>query len=143
MKELDAFFQHGLRPGLEGDAPITALLTSQHGVTLPSPSPIWLDQAPPNSLYPLITFNEASDDSWDTSDTRGAELLIDVHVWTDAGPRANATDLLKAIETLCDDPAWTITGYTLVYCRPLRAKCDADGEGFHGVVTLRVIIGHG
>lgn len=143
MRELKAFLRDGLKPGLEGNATITSLLTAGHGGTLPSPSPIWADNAPPNSPNPLITFNEASDDSWDTSDTQGAELLVDVHVWTDQPSRSQATDLLEAIEQLCFDPAWTISGFTLVYCRPLRSRCEADGEGFHGTVTLRVIVGHG
>lgn len=83
MKELNAFFPV-LLAGLEGDVgtgSVIAQLTAAHG-TLPSPKPIWADAAPADSAQPLITFNDASDVSWDTSDTQGAELLVDVHVWT-------------------------------------------------------------
>lgn len=145
MKELEPFFA-ALLAALEGDTGaggVIPLLTAGHGGTLPTPKPIWADAAPPNSAQPLITFNEASDLSWDTSDTQGAEALVDVHVWTDKPSRAQAVDLMARIEDLCFDPAWTVSGFTLVYCRPERSRCEADGEGFHGMVTLKVIIGHG
>lgn len=144
MKEAEAFFV-ALLAGLEGDTGaggLIPLLTASHGV-LPNPKPIWADSAPPNAAQPYVTFNEASDNSWDTSDTQGGELLVDVHVWSEKPSRQEAVDLMNRIEDLCFDPAWTVSGFTLVYCRPARARCEADGEGFHGVVTLSVIIGHG
>lgn len=145
MKELNAFYP-ALLAALEGDTGaggVVPLLTTGHGGTLPNPKPIWLDAAPPNSAFPLVTFNEASDLSWDTSDTQGGEALVDVHVWSDKASRSEAAGLIARIETLCFDPAWAVSGFTLVHCRPAMQRIEADGEGFHGVVTLKVIIGHG
>lgn len=140
MSPAEAFLA-ALSTALANDGALGALLASGRGVALSAPFPAYLEAAPPDEPYPYITFSIPSDNAWDVSEGFGAEALIDVHSWTrGTSPTANFA-LRSRIEAICRDPAWTLSGFNLVLCRPsARRMMGEDQQIFHGVVTLRVLI---
>lgn len=127
---------------LAADKGLGDLIASGRGAALSAPYPVYLDAAPPDEAFPYLTYSVATDNAWNDSDDQpGAELLIDVHVWTQGAGSAPNRYLQRRVREVCTDPAWDLTGLRLVYCRPERARTDPDEGGFHGVVTLRALIG--
>lgn len=115
-------------------------LEAGRGGSLGNPLPVYLLQAPPDEPLPCVTFNEVSRTPLDTSDSLGGDHLIDVHVYSRAGSPKEAYDILGAIEDIFSDPSITVTGYTLLHCRPASIRCDVDQDGtYHGVASFRVL----
>lgn len=140
MSERIALFT-ALYNALAADAALKATIEAGRGVAYLASVPVYADRAPPDEVAPYLTFNDVSDDAWDTSETFGAEIVFDVHAWSETS-RLEVETLIGRTRILLQDPAWTLSGFTLVYCRPLRARVDSDGEYFHGVCTARAIVGH-
>lgn len=134
-------FLAALATGLTTDAGLKTQLEALRGVTLSLPLPAYLISAPPDEPEPFLTFNVVSDDAWNVSEATGRELLVDVHAWTKGISATPCYGLNSRVRALCTDPAWTLTGANLIYCRPQRARLIPDeGDIYHGVVSVRALI---
>jgi len=127
---------------LANDATLKSLLEAARGATLNYPLPIFAMQAPPNEPLPVITFNEASNVAFDTSDSLGGDHTIDVHCYSGAASPKQALDILARVSALLSDAdaTMTVTGWTLVHCRRVSTRCDVDPDGtYHGVASFRAL----
>lgn len=140
MADAESAFLAGLSTALAADTQLGALLAAELGSALSAPFPAFLMEAPADQPEPYITFNLATERAWHDSDGPGAELDVDVHVWTRGTSATPNFGIRARIKTMCFDPAWQLAGADLVYCRPDGGRCDKDGDGFHGVVTLRALV---
>lgn len=123
---------------MDGDAALKTLLEAGRGAPLSAPLPIYPTKAPPDEPLPYITFNTVAEPSWDTSDSIGADVRFDIHGY--AATEAEARALVERAAVLFTDPSLSLAGLTLIHCRRVDGRCDPDGEGFHGVATIRTII---
>lgn len=134
-------FLAALATALNTDAGLKALLESGRGASLTPPLPAYLIEAPPDEPFPYLTFNIATDDSWDTSDGFGGELTADIHAFTQGLSAAANYALRDRAAAIATDPAWALSAANLVYCRPSSRRMLKEGQNiYHGVVSVRALI---
>ena len=130
----------GVFTALKASAPLAALLTAP-GRPVSSAPPIYPVQAPPDSPLPHVTFNEAGAVAFDTSDSFGREVTLDVHAWSSSSSPLEAYQILAEVEAALQDANLTMTTGDLVLIRLASVRCDVDADGtFHGVATFRALI---
>lgn len=108
------------------------------------------DWPPSNVRGPFITLNALSWRTWDTADSDGQEITIDVHAWDmpshDGPATATVRSLMTHLRRLLHRGALTVSGHNLVLVEATAGTgpmLDPDGVTMHGVVTIRALVGHG
>lgn len=106
------------------------------------------DTAPEGGASPYITISVGYADN-STSSSEAQDMEIDVHCWDIPADRANAKNtarvysLMGQVRVLFHDYALPVTGRNVIVCRVMRGMpVAADADEIHGVVSLRVLIGH-
>lgn len=117
-------------------------LLSAGGLTVPGTPPRAVrvyDNVPEGTATPYVTIGEDSLEPDDTDDSRGAEGVVEVVVWTgkEHAGRATAKLIADQIYELVHQAALTVTGYTLA-----RLFWDSSGN-FDEVdgLTRRTVLG--
>lgn len=146
MADAASAFLTALYGALGADTQLGALISAERvaqglgAAVSAAPFPAYLMEAPADEPEPFITYNIADERSWHDSDGPGAELIVDLHIWTRGTSPTPNFNIAARLKAMCFDPAWALSGASLVLCRTQGSHCDKDGDGFHGVVTLRALV---
>jgi hypothetical protein len=123
--------QKSVHAALTADAPLTALLGGPHVY----------DDVPRGTSLPYLTFGLDTERDWSTGGEEGAEHILSVHVWSEAGGRKETHEIIAAVRAVLHDAALALTGHRLVNLRHefSDARREGDGETYHGIVRLRAV----
>jgi hypothetical protein len=98
---------------------------------------------PQNPSYPYVTLRSGVETRQGRfSEATGKSLLLQAHVFTSSQTYAGAQqalDLVAAISEAMEYAALTVTGWTVVFCRP-EQSLDAGEETVDGVVYQHYIV---
>lgn len=96
--------------------------------------------------FPYLTIGEAIHNEWDTDDTLGNNVSIDVHVWSRYGKKYRGRKEAKEIQGLIykalHRQELTYETYDIISVDFENSQTfkDADGLTVHGVSTFRILI---
>ena len=123
--------QQAVFAALTNDAPLLALLGGPR---------IW-DDVPARAEFPYVTFAQSGERDWSAGSDDGREHSVVLHVWSRAGGRREAHEIMGAVRAALHDAALTLPGHRLVNLRheSSDARRDADGETTHGIVRFRAV----
>jgi hypothetical protein len=123
--------QQAIFAGLTADAALTALLGGQRVY----------DDVPERAEFPYVTFAVTSERDWSTGSEEGSEHSLTLHVWSRAGGRREAHEIMGALREALHDAALALTDHRLVNLRHefSEARRDADGETYHGITRYRAV----
>lgn len=123
--------QQAIYQALTNDGPLVALLGWAR---------VW-DDVPERAAFPYVTFAAGSERDWSTGSGAGAEHAVVLHVWSRAGGRKEAQEIVAAVRAVLHEAALTLTGHRLINLRHEASdvRRDADGETYHGIVRLRAV----
>ncbi len=99
------------------------------------------DDPPQSAPYPFITLGQSAIYDWSTGTEDGAEHLLTLHVWSRAGGKKQAYEILELIKSLLHDQALSLDGQALVNLRYQfsETRQDPDGETYHGIARYRAV----
>jgi len=127
-----------VRTAMLADASIAALVATRI-----------YDTAPEKVASPYMTIGDAGYVDSSTSSSEAQDIEIDVHVWAIPADSANAKNtadvraLMGHVRRVFHDQTLTVSGRNVIVCRVPRAiPVVADADAIHGVVSIRVLIGH-
>ncbi|WP_274629674.1 DUF3168 domain-containing protein [Arvimicrobium flavum] len=123
--------QKAIFDALKGDATLIALL---EGAKI-------YDHAPPNVVFPYLTFGRTSIYDWSTGTEIGTEQLFTLHVWSKAKGRKETLDIMELAQGLLHDRPLTLESQALVNCRLefAEARHDEDLLLYHGLLRFRAV----
>jgi Protein of unknown function (DUF3168) len=123
--------QRGIYQALAGSPALTALLG---GVRI-------YDDPPQDASYPFITLGESALRDWSTGTEDGSEHLLTLHVWSRAGGKKQAHDILEAVKDAMHDKRLALIDHHLVNLRQefSEVRPDVDGHTYHGIVRYRAV----
>lgn len=127
-----------VRTKLLADAAVTALVVARI-----------YDTAPEDVTGPYMTIGSVGYRDFSTSNSEGQDINLDIHCWDIPADRKNNKDtakvrsLMASVRRLFHDVALSVPGYNVIVCRVSGGMpVIADADEIHGVVSLRVLIGH-
>lgn len=99
------------------------------------------DNVPGDVSFPYMTLGEAQVSDWSTGDSEGAEHRLAFHVYSRGGGRAEAKDILGAINGTLHDAPLLPEGARLVSLRFLDAETrrEADGITWRGTIRFHAL----
>jgi len=107
------------------------------------------DTVPEKAAMPCMTIGDTGYIDSSTSSSEAQDMEIDVHCWDMPSDKANAKNtadvraLMGHVRRVFHDLALAVSGRNVLVCRVTRAMpVIADANEIHGVVTIRVLIGH-
>ena len=112
---------------LSSDSALTALLGGAHVY----------DEAPPGAPAPRIAFSDAQARDWSAQDSRGAEQVFVVTVWSDARGMREALDVADRVIALLDEAALTLAGHKLIDLRFLALATRREQNGRYARADIR------
>lgn len=106
------------------------------------------DWPPAGEPLPMLTLNAIGWSTWDTADSDGQEIKVDVHVWdadgSDAPDSTRARLLMKHLRRVFHRAPLDLDGLVLLeVVGGSGPRLDPDGVTLHGIVTLRALAGLG
>ena len=124
--------QNSVHAALTGDEDLIGLLGGSHVY----------DHVPRGTTYPYVTFGPSAENDWSTADDTGHELLIVIHVWTEALGRQQVEEIMTAIRAALHDQTLAVSGFRLVNLRHESSNLNrlSDGETLQGIVRLRATL---
>jgi len=123
--------QQAIFDTLTGDARLVALLGA----------PRIYDDVPQRTPHPYVTIGQSTIRDWSTGTDSGEEHLLTLHVWSRAGGRREAHEIMGALRDAVHDRALPLAGHRLVNLRHelSEAQREADGDTYHGIVRFRAV----
>ncbi|MCZ7595261.1 MAG: DUF3168 domain-containing protein [Hyphomicrobium sp.] len=123
--------QQAIYQALTNDGPLVALLGAAR---------VW-DDVPERAAFPYVTFAAGTERDWSTGGEAGAEHAVTLHVFSRAGGRKEAQEIIAALRAVLHEAALTLTGQRLINLRHEASdvRRDADGETYHGIVRFRAV----
>jgi Protein of unknown function (DUF3168) len=123
--------QQSIFAALVADAALTALLGTGR----------IFDDVPQGSPLPYVTFGQAAQRDWSTAGEDGTEHLITLHVWSAAGGKKQAHEILSALHAALHDRPLSLAGHHLVNLRHEHSEIrrDPDGQTVHGLARFRAV----
>ena len=123
--------QQAIFDALTGDAPLIALLGAAR----------IYDDVPQRTPHPYVTIGQSTIRDWSTGTDDGAEHLLTLHVWSRAGGRREAHEIMGALRDAVHDRLLPLAGHRLVNLRHelSEARREADGDTYHGIVRFRAV----
>jgi len=120
---------------------IFARLTSDPALLALLGAPRVYDDVPPGTPYPYLTFGHSTLRDWSTGSEEGDEHVLTLHVWSQAGGKRQAHEIMSAVRVALHDQPLALAGHRLVNLRHefSEARRDADGETTHGIVRYRAV----
>jgi hypothetical protein len=123
--------QQSIFAALTADTALTALI---------GPGRVY-DDVPQASPLPYVTLGPVTAQDWSTGSESGTEHLVTVHVWSGAGGKKQAHDILAAIRSALHDQPLSVAGHRLINLRHERSdiRRTPDGEATHGTARIRAV----
>ncbi|MGE0501455.1 MAG: DUF3168 domain-containing protein [Rhizobiaceae bacterium] len=113
-----ADLQKAVVAALAADAELLALLGG----------PKIFDHAPPNAMFPYVTFGRTSVYDWSTGTEAGAEQILSLHVWSKERGRRETLDILERCRQLLDDVSLTLDDNHLVNMRLAFSEVSREDD---------------
>lgn len=100
------------------------------------------DLAPADVALPYLTFGQTRVYDWSTATESGSEHLFTLHVWSRAGGRKQALDIMDLVHTRLHDAELVLDAHDLVNLRQEYAETryEEDLGVHHGIVRFRAAI---
>ena len=123
--------QKGIFNALVNDATLTTLLGGQHVY----------DDVPQDASFPYLTLGQSVARDWSTGSEDGQEHVLTLHVWSRAGGKKEAHEIVGAVRDALHDVALQLTDHQLVNLRHefSDTRRDPGGELYHGIVRYRAV----
>jgi hypothetical protein len=99
------------------------------------------DDPPGVATLPFVQIGDGTEADWSTATGEGAEHQLTIHVWSRAGGRMEAREILSAIYDVLHNAALTLESNHLVNLRFALSQVwrESDGETYHGMVRYRAV----
>lgn len=129
MASADWALQEQIHTILTSDAAVTSLLGGAYVY----------DHVPRGADFPYVTFGRSTMSDWSTASDTGAEHVITLHVWSEAGGRKQTLDIMEAMRSALAEADIALSGHRLINFRHefSEARREDDGETLHGIVRVR------
>jgi Protein of unknown function (DUF3168) len=116
---------------LSGDAALTGQLGGNKIYDHPSAS----------SKLPYVSLGQTMAYDWSTASEAGHEHLVTIHVWSRAGGRIEAHEILEKIRLRLDGFGAEILNHRLVLMRLEfeEVRFDVGEDGYHGMMRYRAL----
>lgn len=120
--------QKAMRAALVAHAPLTAMIGTKV-----------FDAVPQGTEPPYVVFDRIETRDWSTKDKRGFEHMVTLHVWSGREGKAEAYQIIAALDEALDNQALALDGYHLVSLSSVfwTALRTPDGRFHHGILRLR------
>lgn len=95
-----------------------------------------------DTAFPYVTIGDDDYNAWDTDDSVGYEVLIDVHVWSRKRGKKETKEIQQAIYNSLNRAELTVTGYDFISIDFTFADSALDPDGItrHGVIRFRCLL---
>jgi hypothetical protein len=123
-----------LRTAMLADATITGVTTQI------------VDTPEANRAPPFIVIGQSVSDTFDTSETDGQDIAIDVAIYTKGPTTTGSRTVARRIREIFHRQPLTVTGHNCILVEVLTTigPYQTDEEQLlQSIVTIRVLIGHG
>lgn len=70
------------------------------------------DEVPEPAPYPYVSFGSIQEFASDAHDRQGLEVLVTIHVWSEAPGMGEAYDIFAAVDAALDRVPLTLAGFT-------------------------------
>jgi hypothetical protein len=99
------------------------------------------DDPPQAASYPFISLGQSLLRDWSSGTEDGAEHLLTLHVWSQAGGKKQVHEIIEAIKGALHDQPLALIDHDLVNLRHefSEARRDPDGDTYHGIVRYRAV----
>lgn len=96
----------------------------------------------PNVQFPYVQIGEGEMQEWDTDETVGAYIFVDVHVWSRLFGMTELKTIIGQIRSLLHRQTATESGHKILDCLNLSSSAvlDPDGKTRHGIASYRLTI---
>jgi hypothetical protein len=120
---------------------VFAAVTTHPAVTALLGTPRLYDDVPQSPAYPYLTLGQSTVRDWSAGGDGGDEHTLTLHVWSRAGGRREAHEIMGALKIALHDAALTLSGHRLVNLRHelSEARRESDGDTYHGIVRFRAV----
>lgn len=104
-----------------------------------------LFDVPPGQLsgggpeFPYASIGEPSDTDWDTKTDLGIEATTQINIWSQAGGKREALDIVDKIWAALHEQPLSLDGHVLSRVELTEVFVE-DPQTFHGVVQLRTLV---
>lgn len=119
--------RRAMRARLVGDAALLAALGGPHVY----------DEAPPGAPTPRIAFSDAQARDWSAQESRGAEQMIVLTVWSRARGTREALDIADRVVALLDEAPLALAGHALIDLRFVALAARREQNGRYARVDMR------
>jgi hypothetical protein len=95
------------------------------------------EEAPPGAPVPRIAFSEAQHRDWSARDSRGAEQMIVLSVWSGARGTREALDIADRVIGLLDEAPLALAGHQLIDLRFVALATRREQNGRFARADIR------
>ena len=96
------------------------------------------DEVPPNCPAPYVVLGEATISPWRTHTTKGEEITVVIHVFSDERSTREAARIFGHVNRILGDAALVVTGYNVVRCYYEDARAIKEPQGRHIPARYRI-----
>lgn len=116
-------------------------LSTDTGLTTLLGGPRVYDDVPQDANLPFLTLGQSTSRDWSTGTEDGEEHIVTLHVWSEAGGKKEAQEIIGKVRELLHDSHLPLTEHRLVNLRHeySEARRDPDGETIHGIIRYRAV----
>jgi hypothetical protein len=121
--------QKSIYQTLSGDAALSAMITGVY------------DRVPQNTAFPYITIGETTGRDWSSRTTTGMNLVVTLHVFSRAGGRQEALQIMERIHALLHEGDLEMTDQVLIMMRFEMSDVllEQDGFTYQGVIRFQAL----
>ena len=112
---------------LLADAALAAMLGGAHVY----------DEAPPGAPAPRIAFSDVQSRDWSAQNSRGAEQMVMLSVWSGARGTREALDIADRVVALLDEAPLTLAGHRLIDLRFVALATRREQNGRYARADIR------
>lgn len=100
------------------------------------------DDVPQRAELPYVTFGQGLVRDWSTGTEEGSEHIVTLHVWSRVPGRKQVYQIIDVLRGLLHEQAPVLAEHRIVNLRHelSEARRDSDGEIYHGIVRLRIVM---
>lgn len=97
------------------------------------------DHVPSREVFPYIQIRTDQSRAWDTSNDRGAEIMVEINVWSRQEGRRECEIVLQAVLDALQDRSLTLTDHRLVNLEwsSSRVIPEEGGQTYFGFASWR------
>ena len=116
-------------------------LTSDAALTLQLGAGKIFDHPAVNAKLPYVSIGQTIAYDWSTASEAGHEHMVSIHVWSRAGGRIEAHDVMEKIRLRLEGFGAELLNHRLILLRLEfeEVRFDAGEDGYHGMMRYRAL----